>query len=123
MDTLFRIPDTTLRQIYTVPVPVTFFAGQDVINNVQSETTYNLQGVQLRTTTIKSGFVHYQIKSLIKEVTNYVYSIPCATLNDLPFSVNVSVPAAVGNTPGIFDQTYDTSFNFKFCECKSNILE
>ncbi len=109
MDTLFKIPDTTVRQIYTIPFPVTFIPGQQVISNSQSETTYNLQGVQLRTTTIKSGFVHYQIKSLIKERTNYIYSIPCAKLNGVPFTVNVSVPRAVGNLAGVYDQTYDLS--------------
>lgn len=109
MDTLFKIPDTTLKQIYTIPFPVTFNPGQVVVNNSLSETTYNLQGVQLRATTVKSGFVHYQIKSLIKEVTDFVYSIPCAKLNGVPFTINVSVPAAVGNIPGIYDQTYDLS--------------
>lgn len=109
MDTIFSIPDTTLSQIYTIPFPVTFNQGQVVVNNSQSETTYNLQGVQLRSTTVKSGFVHYQIKSLIKEVTNFVYSIPSAKLNGVPFSINVSVPAAVGSTPGVYDQTYDLS--------------
>lgn len=109
MDTLFRIPDTTLSQVHIIPFPVTFSAGQIVVNNNLSETTYNLQGVQLRSTTVKSGFVHYQIKSKIKEITNFVYSIPCAKLNGAPFTINVSVPAAVGNTPGIYDQTYDLS--------------
>lgn len=109
MDTIFKIPDTTLNQINIIPFPVTFNPGQVVVNNNVSETTYNLQGVQLRTTTVKSGFVHYQIKSLIKEVTNFVYSIPDAKLNGIPFIINVSVPAAVGNIPGIYNQTFDLS--------------
>ena len=109
MDTILRIPDTTLKQVYTIPFPFTFNQGQLVVNNSQSETTYNLQGVQLRSTTVKSGFVHYQIKSYIKEVTNFVYSIPSAKLNGVPFSINVSVPAAVGSVPGVFNETYDLS--------------
>lgn len=109
MDTLFKIPDTTISKVYIFPFPITFNPGQVVISNSLSETTYNLQGVQLRTTTVKSGFIHYQIKSLIKEVTDFVYSIPCATFNGVPFTINVSVPAAVGNIPGVYDQIYDLS--------------
>jgi hypothetical protein len=109
MDTLLKIPDTTVKQVFTVPVGVTFNPGDPVINGNQSETTYGLQGAQLRTTTVKSGFVNYRIKSLIKEVTTFVYSIPSATLNGVPFTINVSVPKAVGNNPGVYDQTYDLS--------------
>ncbi|MES2590631.1 MAG: hypothetical protein V4608_02015 [Bacteroidota bacterium] len=109
MDTLFKIPDTTLKQVYTIPVSVTFSPGQVVVNNNLSETTYSLPGVQLRSTTIKSGFVRYQIKSRVKEVTNFVYSIPSAKLNGVPFTINVTVPAAVGTNPGVYDQTYDLS--------------
>jgi hypothetical protein len=107
VDTLFKIPDTTLRQMYTIPFPVTFNPGQTVINNSTSETTYSLPGVQLRTSTVKSGFVHYKIKSYITEKTNFVYSIPSAKLNGAPFQINVVVPAAVGNAPGVYDETYD----------------
>lgn len=109
MDTLFKIPDTTLRQTYTIPINVTFNPGQVVVNNNTSETTYSLPGVQLRSATIKSGVVNYRIKSYINEATNFVYSIPAAKLNGVPFSINVVVPAAIGNTPGIYDQTYDLS--------------
>ena len=109
MDTLFKIPDTSLIKAYTVPVPVTVQPGQPVVNNNLSETTYNLHQAQLRTIIIKSGFVNYNIRSSIHEVTNFVYGLPCATLNGVPFTINISVPAAVGNTPGVYNQTYDLS--------------
>ncbi len=109
MDTLFKIPDTVLHTAYNIPIPYTFSPGQAIVNNNVSETTYNLQDVQLRKVIIKSGIVTYKIKSMIHEVTNFVYSIPCATLNGVPFVINVSVPAAVGNTPGIYDEQFDLS--------------
>jgi hypothetical protein len=109
MDTLFKIPDTTLKQSYTIPFGVTFTPGQTIVNNNLSETTYSLPSVQLRSSIIKSGQVHYKIKSLVKEVTTFVYSIPCAKLNNVPFTINVEVPAAVGNIPGVYDQWFDLS--------------
>lgn len=109
MDTLFKIPDTSLFNSYTIPSAVTVQPGNPVISNNLSETTYSMQGAQLRTVVIKSGFINYSIKSYIHEVTNFVYGLPCATLNGVPFTVNIIVPAAVGNTPGIYNQTYDLS--------------
>lgn len=109
MDTLFKIPDTTLKQFYIIPLSVTLTPGQTVVNNNTSETTYSLPGVQLRLSIVKSGSVHYKIKSYINEVTNFIYSIPSAKLNGVPFSINVNVPAAVGDTPGVYDEVYDLS--------------
>ena len=65
MDTIFKIADTTIKKVYIIPFPITFTPGQIVVNNSLSETTYNLNAVQLKSTTVKSGFVRYQIKSLI----------------------------------------------------------
>jgi hypothetical protein len=109
MDTLFKIPDTTVHQPYAIPFQNTFSPGQEVISNSLSETTYNLPQAQLRTTIVKSGSVLYSIKSFIKGVTDFVYKIPCATLTGVPFTINISVPAAVGNAPGIYSKTFDLS--------------
>ncbi len=109
MDTLFQIPDTIIKNGYNIPLSTTLNPGQTVLNNVTTETTYQIQDAQLRTATIKSGFVNYKIKSKIHEITDFVYSIPCAKKNGVPFSINVSVPAAVGSTPGVYNQTFDLS--------------
>ncbi|MCC6837250.1 MAG: hypothetical protein IT234_01815, partial [Bacteroidia bacterium] len=109
MDTLFQIPDTIIKNGYNIPLSTTLNPGQTVLNNVTTETTYQIQDAQLRTATIKSGFVNYKIKSKIHEITDFVYSIPCAKKNGIPFSINVSVPAAVGSTPGVYNQTFDLS--------------
>jgi len=109
MDTLFQIPDTILRNSYTLPFAFTLNPGQNLVNNNVTETTYQIQDVQLRTTTIKSGFVTYKVISKVKEVVDFVYSIPCAKKNGIPFSINVSVPAANGSTPGVYNQTFDLS--------------
>ncbi len=113
MDTLFNIPDTSLNTTYPIPVGWTINPGQLVVSNNLQETTYQLQGAQLRKIIIKSGFVKYTIKSLLHEVTDFVYSIPCATLNGSPFSINIQVPAAVGSSPGVYSQIFDLSgYNF-----------
>lgn len=121
MDTLFNIPDTTLNNMYPIPSGWNLNPGQLIVSNNLQETTYQLQGAQLRTIIIKSGFVKYTIKSLIHGVTDFIYSIPCAKLNGVPFSINIKVPAAVGSTPGIFSQIYDLSgYNFDMTGINQN---
>lgn len=121
MDTLFNIPDTILNNTYPIPAGWTITPGQIVLSNNLQETTYQLQGAQLRTIIIKSGSVKYTIKSLLHEVTDFVYSIPCAKLNGVPFSINIKVPAAVGSTPGIYSQVFDLSgYNFDLTGINGN---
>lgn len=111
MDTLFNIPDTTIHNAYASPIAsATLFPGDIVVNNASSETTYQLPGVELRKVIIKSGHVNYSITSLVHEVTKFIYSIPCATsASGDAFMIDVDVPAAVGSTPGVYNQTFDLS--------------
>ena len=109
MDTLFKIPDTTLAEVYTLPATLTLQAGQEVVTNNLSETTYSLKGSQLKMIVIKSGAINYNIISYIKEVTDFRYSFASASKNGVPFAIDVEVPAAVGNTPGVYNETFDLS--------------
>lgn len=106
MDTLFKIEDTTLFQGYALPIQQTLSSGINFINNA-TNTTYQLPGVELRKVIIKSGKVEYTIKNKVHHIMDFTYSIPGATFNGNPFTINISVPAAVGSVPGIFSQIYD----------------
>ena len=108
MDTLFKIPDTNLYQGYA-GIQTTLAPGANLPIPSNTTTTYQLPGVDLRTLIIKSGEVRYTIKNKIHEIIDFVYSIPCATLNGNQFSINIAVPAAVGNIPGVYSQVYDLS--------------
>lgn len=109
MDTLFSIPDTTINNGYALPFPYTFNPGQVIPFPSTSSTTYSLPGVELRKAIIRSGKVNFKIKSKIREATDFTYSIPCATLGGSPFTINVTVPASSGSTPGTYNQTFDLS--------------
>lgn len=107
MDTLFNIQDTTIHNSFNIPISYQFGPGDEVISNNISETTYDLGGPQLRTVIVKRGFVNFKVNSLIHEKVDFIYKIPCATIGGVPFTVNVTVPAAVGSTPGVYNQTFD----------------
>jgi hypothetical protein len=106
---LFVIPDTGLNDFYRLPFNYTFYPGDSIPIKGNPETVYQLPGIELKTFTVKSGKVVFRVKSRVREVTNFRYSIPCATLAGVPFSVNVDVPARVGNTPGIYNKEFDLS--------------
>ena len=110
MDTLFKIPDTTLLTGYAPPASGSIAPGTMVISGSSSETTYPLAaGVQLKTAIIKSGYVRYTIKSKIHEVTVFHYVVPSATLGGTELSIYENVPAAVGSTPGTISVIRDLS--------------
>jgi hypothetical protein len=58
---------------------------------------------------IKSGKVRYKITSRIQHATVFNYNIPCATIGGSAFSLNITIPGAVGSSPGIYDQEFDLS--------------
>jgi hypothetical protein len=109
MDTLFSIQDTTISNSFNIPINHTFSPGDTVVSNNVSETTYNLGGPQLKKVVIKKGYVTFKVKSLIEEKVDFIYKIPCATLGGVDFKVNVTVPAAIGSTAGVYNQTFDLS--------------
>lgn len=105
-DAIIKIPDTTLKSAYNLPIDLKLPPGQIIPFPSNSETTYKLKGIELRKAIIKSGYVKFVVKSKIKEKTKFTYSIPCAKLNGNMFSINIEVPARVGNTPGVFSEVY-----------------
>jgi hypothetical protein len=107
--TLFTIPDTNNHQAFGVFDTITLHAGQSIPITPTTLTTYNLPNVQLRKVIIKSGKVRYKITSKIQHATVFNYSIPCATLGGTAFSINVTVPGAIGSTPGVYNQEFDLS--------------
>ncbi|HVA99073.1 MAG TPA: hypothetical protein VNG53_09275 [Bacteroidia bacterium] len=111
-DSLLNIPDTTTKYNYNLPSgSFTFSPGQLIVNQPQT-TRYSLKGVELTNTAIKSGSFIFSIKSYVKGITDYTYAIPSATLNGVPFSISVQVPAATSTTPGVYSGTYSLA-NYK----------
>jgi hypothetical protein len=104
---MFVIPDTGFHNGYATIFNSMLDPGQILPLPSIPETVYQLPGVELKTFTVKTGKVVFKVKSKVREVTNFIYSIPCATYGGIPFSVNIEVPARVGNIPGIYSKEYD----------------
>ena len=106
---LFVIPDTSIHNSSFTPISLILHPGEIVPLPNPPETVYQLPGVELKLVKVKSGKVIFKVTSRVREITNFVYSIPCATLNGVPFSATIDVPARIGNTPGSYNQEFDLS--------------
>ncbi|MGP8216284.1 MAG: hypothetical protein ACLQQ4_12010 [Bacteroidia bacterium] len=111
LDSLLKIPDTTLVYSYPSPPNLNIAPGGalPLIQGTDSITQYNTGSVLLTNAIIQSGYVKFEVISYLTQPTDYTYTIPNATLNGnplVPLSITVKVPAANGNTPGTNDTIY-----------------
>lgn len=104
-DSLVNMPDTTLVYGFGYLGMITMTPGETIFTN-SDYTTYGTGSAQLKTATIQSGFVSIEVSSDIKQVTDFTYSVPSATLNSKPLGIYVKVPAKNGSVRGYVKKVY-----------------
>jgi len=99
LDSLLRIPDTTLANVYgDIPFPIAVSPGQSILpTGIDSVTNYHIGSANLTKAIIRSGYVKFKVKSTILAVTDFSYVVPSAKLNGQPLTIKLTVPAAVQN--------------------------
>jgi hypothetical protein len=101
LDTVLAAPDTTLTygyprfQLGGQVGPNTEFAVSDDV------TRFDLQELELRELRIRSGMVHMEVMSTMGGVLLGHFGLPGATLNGVPFLVEMVIPAGSLSTPSI----------------------
>jgi len=107
VDSLFRIPDTTTQELFSVPVGnIQLAPGQQFVNDT-IESEYSIQDIELRFAKVLSGEIQVALSSSIPEATIFTYSLPYATLNGDPFEVVELIPAGSLANPSTISQTYN----------------
>ncbi|NNM94426.1 MAG: hypothetical protein HKL88_03060 [Bacteroidia bacterium] len=106
-DTLIKIPDTTINYYYPIFSSGTFNPGAVLLGNTGAYTRYGTGSVQLTKAIIYSGNITVEVSSSILGATDFIYSIPSATLGGNPFTVKLKVPAEVGANLGAITQSYN----------------
>ncbi|MCC7302893.1 MAG: hypothetical protein IT233_09635 [Bacteroidia bacterium] len=106
MDTLFRIPDTTMYYSYLVPLGYLIVNPGDVFINSTDEEQYQINNVELVKVTVRSGYIEAKVENTVHKRMKITFTMPYAVKNSQPFSRTVTVPRASGNTPGIFVDTF-----------------
>jgi hypothetical protein len=109
IDSLVDIPDTLIEKIFDMPI----IGGPFIIPNnttlVEEEENnlLKINGAQLKEILVKSGKLHYKIKSYINGYLLCTYSMPGVTYNGLPAIIETTTAPSVGNTPFEFEGEID----------------
>lgn len=85
-DSLFKIPDTTLRQVYSIPIDFTFPAGFQ-LQNINDEVHFKYKDVRITEADLLEGHAQVIVTSSIPDKLYCTYSIPKAFLDGQPFTV------------------------------------
>jgi len=109
MDSLFKIPDTTIANIYNIPVTSVANPGSNFYSDNKNIKLNVSNGVELNKARIESGFIEIEVFSDIKEKIVVKYTIPSATLNGDTLVVNELIPAATSSQQGYLKKIIDIS--------------
>ncbi|MCO6499712.1 MAG: hypothetical protein J5I47_04940 [Vicingus serpentipes] len=109
VDSLFRIPDTTMVETFSLALPSILNPG-DFFYSTSREFNLNVNnGVELTTVYIESGFIEVEVFSDIKEKIIAEYIFPSATKNGDTLVVSELIPASTGGQPGYLVKRVDVS--------------
>lgn len=109
VDSLFKIPDTTISETHVIPLSSTVNPGDSFYTEAQE---YNLtveNGVGLNYAEVESGFIEIEIFSEIKEKVIVIYTIPSATFNGDTLVLTDIINAATPGNPAYYTKKIDIS--------------
>ncbi len=110
VDTLFKIPDTTLSNTYPSFATAVIAPGGGIIPVISNNIKYPLGDVQLTDATIRAGKMILTINSGIKGLVDFNYKIQSFTdIFGNSFDTTVTIPAATATAPGIYSGSFDLS--------------
>jgi hypothetical protein len=95
-DTLFNIPDTTISNLYALPLGYATLADSSYLipPNTNNQTAFGITTVQLLSGILSSGTMSLRLQNDMRKRVEVRYQIPCATLNSMPFDTSFILPAA-----------------------------
>lgn len=110
VDSLFRIPDTTLKNVYAAPVTYSVNPGGAIIPALSNPITYPLADAQLTYVTLREGRMLLTIKSQVKGLVDFTYVMPKVTdAFGNVFDTTVTIPAATASAEGTYSGEFDLS--------------
>ncbi len=83
-----------------------YFPGQEVFKKIEGIKLSALSKMMLNEIKVKSGEVHVEVFSSIRDTIFFHYEIPSASSGGIPFQVDTFVPPALPNSTTSFSYTY-----------------
>jgi hypothetical protein len=109
MDSIFKIPDTTITEVYSFPFSSNSSPGASFYSSNEERELSVSNGVELNYALIESGFIEIEIFSEIRENMIMTYTIPSATKNGDTLEIKELIPAGTISQDGYFISTIDLS--------------
>jgi hypothetical protein len=109
VDSLFKIPDTTITDTYTVPVASIVAPGGSFYSEAEEYALNITNGVGLNLAIVESGFIEVEIQSEIQEDIIVTYVIPSAIKNGDTLKLIETVLAGSPGNPSTFKKKIDMS--------------
>ncbi len=108
VDSIFEIHDTLISTVFPSPGIISLMPGQ-VFYSQPEVMDLALNGVELSTAIIKSGYARLVAKNHLQTKVIYTFNIPKATLSGVPFQKIQALDAAPPGGFTEFDQKFDIS--------------
>lgn len=109
VDSLFKIPDTTITEIYIVPLNLIADPGDSFYSNDEERPLNVTNGVELNYASIESGFIELEVFNDIQEKVLVTYKILSATKFGDTLTLTELIDAGTSTEPGYFKKTIDIS--------------
>lgn len=109
VDSLFKIPDTTISNNYTVPANSSVAPGNSFYSEAKEYSLNITNGVGLNYAIIESGFIEVEIFSEIQENIIVDYVIPSALKNGDTLKLTETIAAGSTSQPSHFVKKIDIS--------------
>ena len=95
LDTIAKIPDTSIVKPFTIAPLSSINAtpGLAFANQIQ-DFVYDGIDIIMHKVILKEGRINFELTSPLPEQVEFIYSIPSASLNGIPFTGSIFVPAA-----------------------------
>ncbi|TAL60266.1 MAG: hypothetical protein EPN85_07585 [Bacteroidetes bacterium] len=108
IDSLFKIPDTTIHNLYPAPFTYSVSPGGSIIPGVSNPIYYPLGDAQLTHVTLRGGKMLLSIKSQIQGMVDFTYTMPKVTDSygkffDTTVTISAATPTSDGTYNGVFD--------------------
>ncbi|TXB65081.1 hypothetical protein FRY74_06500 [Vicingus serpentipes] len=109
VDSLFKIPDTTIVEEFVVPLTSVVNPGSTFYSNDEEKELNISNGIELNYAKIESGFIDLEVFSEVKERIVVTLKILSASLNGDTLFIADTIEAATASVPGYFSTSFDIS--------------
>lgn len=109
VDSLFKIPDTTITNIYTIPVTSVAQPGSSFYSEAKEYSLNITNNVGLNYAIVESGFIEVEILSEIQENVEVTYIIPSAIKNGDTLRLTETILAGSPGNPSSLKKKIDMS--------------